>query len=55
MGKGHDDKELFVKFSPLVYKIIEEYLLARSDEFEPLFISYHTKTKGERLKTRSIL
>lgn len=55
MGKGHDDKDSFVKLSPQVYEIIEEYLIARSDEFEPLFISHHTKTKGERLKTRSIL
>lgn len=54
MGKGHDDKDSFVKLSPQVYEIIEEYLIARSDEFEPLFISHHTKTKGERLKTRSI-
>jgi site-specific recombinase XerD len=54
MGKGHDDKDTFVKLSPQVYEIIERYLIERGDQFEPLFISQHTKTKGERLKTRSI-
>jgi integrase/recombinase XerC/integrase/recombinase XerD len=43
MGKGHDEKDAYVKLSPEVYGLIEEYLIERQDEYKPLFIN-HTKT-----------
>ena len=51
-GKGHDDKDEYVKLSKDVYELIIEYLKRRSDSFEPLFISH--KNKNERLTTRTI-
>ena len=54
MGKGHDDKDTYVKLSPQVYAIIEEYLIKRSDEFKPLFINHGHTNYGERMQTRSI-
>ncbi len=54
MGKGHDDKDSYVKLSPKVFEIIQDYLMERSDEYVPLFISHGTKSKGERIKTRTI-
>lgn len=54
MGKGHDDKDSFVKLSPQVYEIIQDYLIERSDEYEPLFIGHGKQKKGERIKTRTV-
>jgi site-specific recombinase XerD len=54
MGKGHDDKDSFVKLAPQVYLIIQDYLVARSDGFEPLFICHNSQNLGERIQTRSI-
>ena len=54
MGKGHDDKDAFVKLSSQVYGLIQEYLMARSDSFEPLFISHQTHNYGERIRTRTV-
>ena len=54
MGKGHDDKDAYVKLSPQVFKIIEEYLIRRSDEFKPLFINHGHTSNGEKMQTRSI-
>ena len=54
MGKGHDDKDTYVKLSPQVYAIIEKYLIKRSDEFKPLFINHGNTNHGERMRTRSI-
>jgi len=53
-GKGHDDKDSFVKLSPQVYAIIEKYLIERQDEYQPLLINHYSIYKGERIKTRTI-
>jgi site-specific recombinase XerD len=54
MGKGRDEKDSYNKLSPLVYKLIESYLMMRSDEHKPLFINHGSTYKEIRLKTRSI-
>jgi integrase/recombinase XerD len=54
MGKGHDDKDAFVKLSHQVYTIIQDYLVARSDPFTPLFINHQGHQLGERIRTRTI-
>ncbi len=54
MGKGRDDKDSYVKLSKQVYKIIEEYLIKREDEYEALFINHGTVANGKRIKTRTI-
>jgi len=53
-GKGHDDKDLYVKISDDVYQILMEYLLLRKDSFEPLFITHGRNNHGERIQTRTI-
>ena len=53
-GKGHDDKDLYVKISDDVYQIIMKYLFLREDEFESLFITHGRNNHGERIKTRTI-
>lgn len=58
-GKGHDEKDNFVKLSKEVKKAIQEYLKARESECEintkkPLFASLSNNSKGQRLSTRSI-
>lgn len=52
-GKGHDDKDEYVKLSFEVYRLLEEYLLKRNDSHKPLFIS-HKINVGERLTTRTV-
>ncbi len=52
-GKGHDDKDSYVKLSDEVYEILISYLSKRNDEYEPLFINHH-KPIGSRLDTRTI-
>lgn len=54
MGKGHDDKDSFVKLSPQVYAIIEQYLMERGDSFPPLFINHTNPHLGERIRTRNV-
>lgn len=54
MGKGHDDKDAFVKLSPQVYSIIEQYLMERKDEYKPLFINHNPTGYGESMKTRNV-
>lgn len=54
MGKGHDDKDSYVKLSETVYNIIQDYLMERSDSYEPLFITHQSKKHGTRIKTRTI-
>lgn len=53
-GKGRDDKDDYVKLSPSVYKLIEKYLVARSDENEPLFINHGRTQKDVGITTRTI-
>jgi integrase/recombinase XerD len=53
-GKGKDDKDLYVKISKDVYKIIMNYLMARNDELEPLFITHGRNNSCDRIRTRSI-
>ena len=56
MGKGHDDKDEYVKLTYETLKAINEYLATRNNinPKEPLFISFSDRSNGERLKTRSI-
>ena len=55
-GKGHKEKDDYVKLSPVVYDALLDYLATRKDAkpSDPLFISYSNRTKNSRLKTRSI-
>lgn len=55
-GKGHADKDAFVKISGHVVKAIEEYLQERGAvaEDEPLFVSCSRRNKGARLTTQTI-
>ncbi|OHE26038.1 MAG: hypothetical protein A2Z84_04090 [Tenericutes bacterium GWA2_35_7] len=54
MGKGHDEKDAYVKLSPEVYSLIEEYLIERQDGYKPLFINHTKPYQGTRLRTRMI-
>lgn len=54
MGKGRDDKDAYVKLSPIVYDIIMNYLYARSDNNKPLFINHGRNHKGTRIGTKTI-
>lgn len=53
-GKGHDDKDSYVKISYEVYQIILDYLLERADELEPLFITHGRNNCGIRVNTRTV-
>jgi integrase/recombinase XerD len=53
-GKGHDDKDLYVKISNDVYQIIMEYLSLREDSFDALFITHGRNNHGKRVQTRTI-
>ena len=55
-GKGHDEKNTFVKLADPVESAIRDYLAARgkADGAEPLFISHANRNNGERMTTRSI-
>jgi integrase len=53
-GKGRDEKTEYNKLAPFVYKLIEQYLMMRSDEHEPLFINHSKTRKTIRIQTRSI-
>ncbi len=54
MGKGHDDKDSFVKLSSETYDIIIDYLKDRNDNFEPLFINHSKQLYGTRIQTKTI-
>ena len=56
MGKGHADKDSFVKIAPEVEKALREYLSARGAvaDDEPLFVSCSRRNKGARLTTQTI-
>lgn len=53
-GKGRDEKDeaVVVSTTPLTY--LKEYLEARNDEYEPLFIDHGNNRKGGRLSTKTI-
>lgn len=53
-GKGHDDKDLYVKISVVVYEILMDYLVERGDELEPLFITHGRNNYGVRANTRTV-
>ena len=55
-GKGHCDKDSFVKVTPQVEGAIREYLNARGNvsDNEPLFVSCSRRNSGGRLTTRTI-
>ena len=53
-GKGKDDRNEYVKVSPEVYKLIEDYLKKRSDPYEPLFVTCGRNSNGNRIQTRTI-
>ena len=55
-GKGHTEKDAFVKLDTRVAKAISAYLEARGhvSEDEPLFASCSKRNKGQRLTTRTI-
>ena len=56
MGKGHDEKDEYVKLTYETLKAINDYLGTRKDvkPNDPLFISFSDRSNGSRLKTRSI-
>ena len=55
-GKGHADKDSFVKIPGHVLKAIQEYLNERGEiaENEPLFASCSRRNRGGRLTTQTI-
>ena len=55
-GKGHAEKDNFVKLDTRVAKAISAYLEARGNvsDNEPLFASCSTRNAGKRLTTRTI-
>lgn len=55
-GKGHSDKDNYVKVSTPVEDAIRDYLTCRgkADNTEPLFASVAHRNAGERMTTRSI-
>lgn len=55
-GKGKQEKSEYVKISPVVEKILREYLIVRTKikDSDPLFISTSNNSKGLRLSTRSV-
>src|SRR5690554_657462 len=53
-GKGHDDKDNYVKLSDEVFSVLTSYLMERADDLEPLFITHGNNHKNKRVKTRTI-
>lgn len=55
-GKGHDDKDAYVKVAPKVMDAINNYLASSRiyGAHEALFFSFSRRCEGERLTTRSI-
>lgn len=53
-GKGRDDKSDYAKISNEVYSIIEDYIFARNDNEEALFVTHSRNTKPSRLTTKNI-
>lgn len=55
-GKGHKEKDDYIKLTTRPYNAIMDYLATRKDAklIDPLFTSLSDRSKGERLKTRSL-
>lgn len=55
-GKGHDEKNAFVKVEEPIEAAIRDYLTARgkTTSKDPLFVSHANRNNGERMTTRSI-
>jgi len=58
-GKGHDDKDAYIKISNYVYSLIEDYLIERNDNSKPLFMVHgnHGSQSGsneKRIMTKDI-
>lgn len=54
-GKGREERNEYVKVSPMVERVVREYLAARgAKDGEPLFSSLAHNHKGERLTTRAV-
>lgn len=55
-GKGHEEKNTYIKVVEPVEDAIREYLTARgtTELTEPLFVSESDRNNGERMTTRSI-
>lgn len=54
MGKGHDSKDTHVKLSPETLEALENYLNARDDEEEAMFVTHNKKGKAARLSLQAI-
>lgn len=53
-GKGHDDKDEYVKLSEEVYLIIFDYIMNRENDSSALFINHDNNFNGKRITTRTI-
>lgn len=55
-GKGHDDKDAYVKIAPTIMDAINKYLASARmySNHKALFISFSRRCEGKRLTTRSI-
>lgn len=53
-GKGHDDKDAYVKLSSQVYEIVQDYLISRNSDEEALFLTHNNKHEPKRLSTKII-
>ena len=53
-GKGHKEKDDYVKLTKAPYIAIMDYLNKRKDASKSLFTSLSDRSRGQRLKTRSI-
>ena len=58
MGKGHTEKDDYVRLDPKTYKAIREYQRRRNAvqglKNGPIFVSLSNSNRGERLTTRSV-
>lgn len=53
-GKGHDDKDQYVKLSEEVHDILMDYLMNREYENDALFLNHDRTHYGKRVTTRTI-
>jgi site-specific recombinase XerD len=53
-GKGHDDKDQYVKLSEEVHDILMDYLMNRKYENDALFLNHDRTHYGKRVTTRTI-